>query len=156
MLKSKKSLFVLIPLTLMIWGIIGYQIYDGLNPELPPLEQVDQSRFRESEKEKAVLQPLKVPIYDPFLGTRYTPKKTKQTIAKSSVINKKEVNWPSINYLGFIKKKDGKRKVAALQINGQVLTFEPRQTIDSIQLLSATSGYAELKYQGTLKRFEKN
>ena len=30
MLKNKKALFVLIPLTLLIWGLIGYKIYTGL------------------------------------------------------------------------------------------------------------------------------
>lgn len=156
MFKSKKWLILLIPLTLIIWGIISYQIYDGLNPELLPIEPVDQARFRESETKPTSLIPLEKPEYDPFLGKRYVEKKTVIAPKNKNVIKKTILKWPKINYLGYIKDKNSSKKVAAVQINGSIRTFKPKQEIDSVQMLNATDRYVELRYKNVKKRFDKN
>ena len=35
MLKNKKALYVLVPLVLAIWGVIGYRIYEGMRDDGP-------------------------------------------------------------------------------------------------------------------------
>lgn len=154
MFKSKKWLYFLVPLTLAIWGAIAYQIYIGLNPELPPLEAVDQSRFRESETAKTSLLKLEQPDKDPFLGTVYTKKKV--VISKSTKKPpKKETKWPEITYLGYIKDKNSTKKVVAVSIKGKMRTFKSRQVIDSVELVASTKSQVTLKYKNQIKRFEK-
>lgn len=154
MFKSKKWLFLLIPLTLSIWGYIGYEIYKGLNPELPTIEPVDESRFRESETKKASLVLLEQPESDPFLGTKY--RKVPLVENKKAVIAKsKKVEWPTIKYMGYIKNKDKGKKVVAVMINGKIKTFESRQIIDSIQLINANANSISLRYKKEVRRFEK-
>lgn len=159
MFKSKKWLIFLIPLTLFIWGYVGLQVYEGMNPELPPLEKVDKSRFRESVTKNKELIPFKDPEFDPFMGTQFKKKvPDNQNISDSTAVlipKKKAVNWPALTYMGFIKDKNSSRKVAAIQINGVVQTFYKNQIIDSIQLLDATGTFARVKYKKEIKSIEK-
>jgi hypothetical protein len=153
MLKSKKSLYILVPLTIAIWGWVGYSIYDGLNPELPPIVKVDESRFRESEIAKEELPPLKEPEFDPFTGKTYKKKveKTKRTTAGK----KKQINWPKIEYQGSIKDANGKRTIAAVKINNQLLTLNMGKINDSLSLVKIAKDYVILRLNGTSQRFKK-
>lgn len=157
MLKSKKSLYVLIPLTLVIWGIVAYNIYTGLNPEFPPVEPVDRSRFRESEINEKQLETFLEPEYNPFSGKTYVSKK--ELVRSSKNENKQRriqpIKWPQVTYLGFIKDKASRKKVAAFKVNGNIRTFKNRETIDSLALVSANGEKAVMRYKSQRKEFKK-
>ncbi|WP_397301599.1 hypothetical protein [Nonlabens ulvanivorans] len=152
MFKSKKWLFLLIPTTLFIWSIIGYQVYDGLNPELPVVENDVQFRFRESGK-KIELINLNLPEYDPFLGTAYVKKSSKQPANKTAPI-KRKVLWPEITYKGIVKNKGSSKKVVAVEINGATKLMSLQKMVDSITLIKATNTFIQLKYKNESRRFE--
>jgi hypothetical protein len=154
MFDSKKWLVLLIPLSILIWGYITWQVIDGLDPELPPIEKVDQSRFRESVTKNKKVTALKEPEFDPFLGFRYKKKQVTKTV-KAKPVKKDSLIWPAIKYIGFIKDKNSSRKVVAIQINGAMRTFNKNQMIDSITLVNATTDYARLKYKNEQKKVEK-
>ncbi|MGB5982077.1 MAG: hypothetical protein WBG46_08030 [Nonlabens sp.] len=154
MLKSKKSLYILIPLTLIIWGTVVYKVYKGLNPDLPELEQFDASRFRESENQNETLVKLKEPEMDPFLGTSY--KKEPIVPKKSKVVKQEPFQWPRVIYLGTVAEKKNKQKVAAVEINGIRQTVERGDVVDSLKIVSIGKEDLKIQYKGRLKGFKKN
>ncbi len=154
MLKSKKSLYVLIPLTLVIWGTVVYKVYTGLNPELPPVEQFDASRFRESVNQKDTLVELKLPEYDPFLGTSY--RKEPVVPKKIKVVQQDQFQWPKVIYLGTVAEKKNKQKVAAIEINGRRQTVERGDLVDSLKIVSISKESLKVQYKGRSKIFKKN
>jgi len=154
MLKSKKSLYILIPLTLIIWGTVVYKVYKGLNPDLPELERFDASRFRESENQNETLVKFKEPEMDPFLGTRY--KKEPTVLRKRKVVKQEPFQWPRVVYLGTVAEKKNKQKVAAVEINGRRQTVERGDVVDSLKIVSIGKEDLKIKYKGRLKGFKKN
>lgn len=154
MLKSKKSLFILIPLTLIIWGTVVYKVYKGLHPDLPELEQFDAFRFRESESQKEDLIELIEPEVDPFLGTSY---EKEPPVPKKRMVAKQEpFHWPRVVYLGTVAEKKNKQKVAAIEINGRRQTVERGDVVDSLKIVSIGKEVLKIQYKGRLKAFEKN
>jgi len=153
MFKSKKWFYLLIPMTLLIWSVIGYQIYTGLNPELPPIEEGVYTRFRESEKEIDLIE-LNLPDYDPFLDKNHVKRIPKSSNKKRTSSTKKKILWPQVNFKGIVKDKSSSRTVVALELNGTAKLMSPGQVIDSVLLVKATSEYITLKYKNESKRFD--
>jgi hypothetical protein len=157
MLKSKKNLYVLIPVVLSIWGMVGYQIMDGLKPDLPVSEDFDYGSFRESETKTKAILTLQLPDTDPFLGTVAQKKRTQnKKKSNSSKKNPVEIPWPAVEYLGYVKQesRSGLRAVA-MRINGNSYILKTGATQDSLKLVKATDDYIIMRYQKKDKKFKK-
>lgn len=156
MFKSKKWLFLLFPLVLGIWGTIGYQIVDGLNPDLPKSESFELS-FRESETKTSELLELQIPERDPFLETIKTKKNkssSNNSALKVKVID--EIQWPTIEYLGYVKKDASRNsRAVALMINGNNHIIKVGGVQDSLKLTKATDDYVILRYKRKDKKISK-
>ena len=123
MLKNKKALYVLVPLVLIIWGVIGYRIWVGMNSDNPDyfVEQVN------TEPVVEMLEPDTFSIIadyrDPFLGRIRSPKPKTGEIKKRPIQVKKKseppLRWPSITYGGMIKNQKTNKLVAMVKINGK-------------------------------------
>ena len=160
MLKSKKSLYILIPAVAFIWGTVIYKVVTGLDPELPAAVAVSDVRFRESELPKSTLLPLNIPERDPFLGTLTKTASDNlpdgETIASdydgydtSSTYYQEpapETPVPEIIYKGYVKTVNNKKRAVALSINGASQVFQLGQTKNDITLLSATDTRITIRF----------
>jgi hypothetical protein len=157
MLKSKKSLYFLMPLVLIIWGMVVYQIIDGLAPDLPVSDDFEMGSFRESETLSKPLKQLHLPDQDPFLGTTTNTKKTIQVKKNNQPQNLSiEQVWPAVEYLGYVKRdsRSGLRAVA-MRINGTSYILKSGAIQDSLKLIKATDDYIIMRYKKEQKRFKK-
>ena len=157
MLKSKKALFILVPLVFAIWGMVIYQVIDGLDTELPISEDFELGSFRESDIKTEELLELHMPERDPFLGT-IAVKKASQN-QKNSKIGKEtivETPWHTIEYLGYVKKesRSGLRAVA-IRIDGTGYILKTGSIQDSLKLVKATDDYIIMRYKKKDKKFKK-
>jgi hypothetical protein len=157
MLKSKKSLYVLIPVVLAIWGMLGYQIIDGLAPDLPVSDDFEIGSFRESETKTEPILQLQLPDSDPFLGTMTKTNKTIQVkkINQPQNLSIEQV-WPTVEYLGYVKRdsRSGMRAVA-MRINGTSYILKSGAIQDTLKLIKATDDYIIMRYKKEQKRFKK-
>ena len=153
MFKSKKSLFILLPLTIGIWGYIAWKIYIGINPSLPEVQELDASRFRESVQNQEVLESLESPTYDPFTGKNSKVKNIERSttpVRKPSI----EKKWPKIGFQGIVKNPKTKKAAAALFINGSTRVVSVGEVVDSIKLVSIRNQTIHLQYGGQIKEIQ--
>ena len=146
-MKKQYKTYILIIAVLIVWGIIGVQIFSYLNPkeeELPSLV-AEQKSFR---KETQVRESYKVKTHqrDPFLG--------KMTIKPIPIKKTKKkpvepVIFPSIVYHGIIE--SGKNKSFIISVNGVQNVLKEGQTIQEVRLLSGDKKQIKIRYKENSK-----
>lgn len=147
MTKQQKTYGLLIAV-LVIWGMIGYQIYIRLNPSVPEIEMNQiKTRF---QKQKAVEQSFYElsPAYrDPFLGG--FPKK--KVVQKKRVVSKKSTSpFPNVQYNGIIEGNRSKSYI--LTVNGKQEIVKKGQVFQGVKLLRASKTEVQVKFEGELKK----
>lgn len=83
LLKTKKKTYLLLVVVLGVWGMIGYRIWAGLNPEAPKMVQQDVNiNFNPNTGTAIDTFSIQTIARDPFLGTLTTKKKLTNTVKK--------------------------------------------------------------------------
>ena len=135
----------------IIWGIIGYRIYQSLNPSAEPVV----AKFEETSIEKLV--PAKMDSFslvelnsDPFLGTIYKPLVEPMP---QNANNRRKIDWPQLSYVGHIKKQDSKNSLFVINIDNEQLLFKKGQTINGIALIDGNEKSIRLRFKGITQTF---
>ena len=139
MLKNKKTLYVLVPLVLIIWGVIGNRIYQSMKDDNP-------GYYMEQASSKPVIEVLEPDTFsiiaeyrDPFLGRiRSSKPKTVQSKKKPTPIKKKPepiLRWPSITYGGMIRNQKTGKLVAMIKINGKDNLLSVGNVVSEVRLV---------------------
>jgi len=128
----------LIPVVLLVWGYIGYSIfnYGETEEEIAPIKVgtiiSDESN---SQRKKVLLLNYK----DPFLkGNLYKKSKSVNAVSNKAPIKKVEVpiDWGQVTYNGFIHNNKNQKKVALLNINGRQVLAKVGEQINELIIKS--------------------
>lgn len=155
-MKNKKLLYVLIPVTLLIWGLIIQKVFsvvsgnDNGTPK-QELTQITEEHFEMNDTFSIN------PIYrDPFKAIEQ-----KKIASSTSSIQIKKITspvkplpnkWPSIVYGGIIKNQKSSKQLVLVSVNGQSNMMKTGEQLNDIQLLRVFKDSIEVKY-GNEKRF---
>lgn len=156
MQKNKKILYVLVPVTLLVWGIIIYKLLNVVktgNDELT----AKRTRYEIGSKNELLADTFTIcaNYRDPFLGkisSNESPKiaatliKAKETTAPTP--------WPLITYMGIIKNQRSNKQFVIIQINDQNITMKPGEINNGVELLKVFKDSVEVKFNKE-KRFIK-
>lgn len=139
MLKNKKTLYILVPLVVLIWGMIGFRIWAGFNNDTT-------NYLLEPTYSEPITEILAVDTFsiianyrDPFLGKIQAPKpkpiKTKKK--PTPVIKKLEpiLRWPTIIYGGMIKNQKTSKLIAMIKINGRDNLMSVGNVVSEVRLV---------------------
>lgn len=156
-MKSRKSIFILAPLVLLIWGIIGYKIYSSLDKK----DETVVKRIKVEEHQTSFLADtckLLLSYADPFLDRmepiRKVPSGIKNPLpAKTAVANK--AAWPLIGYSGMIKNKQSNKILALLSINGTSMSSKEGEEINGVKVLKIFKDSVKLSFQKEIRHFSK-
>ncbi len=143
--KQQKTYGLLIAV-LVIWGLIGYQIYIRLNPSTPELAAFTvQSTFKKQQVVETSFYEVKAEYRDPFLGG--FPKKK---VRKKRIVKPKEiVRFPRIIYNGVIQGNTSKSYI--LTINNSQELVKLGQEVQGVKLVTANTKEAIVKFKGVKK-----
>ena len=131
---SKIKTYLLLTGVLLIWGIIGYKIIDGVNPDIPELKHEDFNASFSPMKSKDIdTFSIKTLPRDPFLGT-LTRNNNKK--AKKSSTSLKQENLKTIIYKGLVKKQNSSDQVFVIRIDNSEYLLKKGQSADNIKLVS--------------------
>lgn len=141
MFKSKKSIYILLPVNLFIWSYLGFKIYDMLSEKNEVSEFSDtKTSIPEKTNTDTNSYNLKLNYEDPFLKSQ--PKATTILHAqKTNVSNVKKqlqaksnlpVPAPQIVYLGLVQNKTSGNTTALISINGVSQLIKPGQLVNGI------------------------
>lgn len=157
MFKGKKSIYILLPVNLLVWGFIGYKIVLALGSDDLP-EPIEGAASHAVVTAKDTVQvKLALNYDDPFL--KQEPQRRSQTgnnhLDRASTapavqpVQQKPKPEPKpekdIRYLGTIQNKNSGRIMALIAIDGNSHTVKKGDQVEGLTVKEITAGYVELK-----------
>jgi len=147
-MKNKKSIYVLLPIVLLIWGLVIYRFFDFSTDDIP-----DGTTSNFTVKPLAVMPRdtfnINVNYRDPFLGKMYLPRQVKKSGRKTNSIEQAApLVWPSIVYRGLVSDAKNKKKVFMLIISGQTFLMSERDTELDVQIKGGNREHITVTFQG--------
>lgn len=156
-MKNKKLLIILIPATLLLWGMIIYKIFSVASGG-DDIGQVQGTVSVVNNDNNALTDTFSInPTYrDPFLGktnktatiaivgsSNSKPISTPKPIA-TNPINK---TFPNIIYGGLIKNKQSNKQLVLIQINGQSNIMKIGDIVNEVELTKVFRDSIEVKFK---------
>jgi len=153
MFKGKKSLYILLPLNLFIWGYMGYKIYAALHEDEGMAAGETLISAPKPKTEDSVDYILALNYKDPFLKEEPRVKNTNRSVmppAQPIVVQKPVAPAPEkkqtdIKYLGLIENKTSGSTAAMVSVNGSSQVIHPGQTIDDMVFQTITPDFIVVK-----------
>jgi len=150
-MKNKKLLYILIPCTLFLWGMIIYKIFSVATGD-------DESKFKSAVLipgiiTKTISDTFSIhPSYrDPFLGTTHATIIThRNNVPKkitTPVVVKAASPFPQVTYGGLIKNTKSNKQLIMVQINGQSNIMKIGDVISEVELTKVFRDSIEVRFQ---------
>lgn len=155
-MSNKKTIYVLLPLVLALWGYIIYRVLEQANPtvDLPnsELPQIRSKVVSNTTDDFSLL--LNYP--DPFLKhLRIEANESMENSPQNLQVNQVYVwNWPNMTYGGCIVNK--KKIVGILQINSKNLLVQEGKEYEDFKVDKIYSDSIVMKREDMKRTFRKN
>jgi hypothetical protein len=148
MLRSKKALYILVPLVTGIWSLVGYKIYTGIKGDNTPEINVIPLPLINSVEPGIDTFSLFSNYRDPFLvqitaiphpSSANNPVQSRKNIAvrKNSALPKDE--WPTVVYSGIIKNQSNSMALILLSVGGKTYTVKQEEEVEGLKVSSFTN-----------------
>lgn len=160
-LNNKKTLFLLVPAVLVIWGLVAYRLVDALGEpdfEIPNSGQKVITQERDTDTNLYVLN-LEYP--DPFRPDKSSSSEKAKPASKSPQETKSTkitfkpiaLHWPRVQYRGLIVKKG--QSLCLVEIDGQIYFMSLGDRERGLELIDAKSDSIQFKFHREKKYFKK-
>lgn len=154
--KNKKSLYILIPLVIALWGYIIFQVVSGMNPSL---EVIRSKPLAQKIKTKQDTLLLSLDYKDPFQVRSSFYSKPKANTKKKKVKKEKPIKqqtiWPTIVYQGRMANVSSGKITAILVVNGAHHMIKEKEKLNGLKVVHCWKDSVKLKYDGESKVFLK-
>ena len=165
MTKGKTFTYLLIVCVAAVWGLIIYRVYAGMseNESLSPVAGSPKVAYFKMVDHQQDTVELNLNYRDPFVAstgfeTALEDKKSmistpvqKQVQPMSSVAQKPQVNWSSVQYTGFVNNPDTKQKAILISVNGNSVLLKEGQSAHGLKLLKNMGDSLKVQFQGETK-----
>ena len=154
-MKNKKSIYILLPIVLVIWGSVAYQFFSFSKNEVKSKEN-SALTFKLLAIKPRDTSSINVNYRDPFLGKMYSnntksvnPKRS--TKATKPELPKTPIILQTILYKGIVSDTKDKTKVFMLIINGRTFLMKKGDTENEVLLKEGNRESIKVKNKGTLQ-----
>lgn len=175
-MKNKRLAYLLLPLTLLIWGLIAQRIWSATadhDPAVSPGIAVSKTIQAVAGHRPALLLRYGDP-FQPLAGSRSVPKAafagssaapvttSMLPSAAPSALNlplkpapapAAPLSWPQIKYLGLITNASGGNQVVLLAIDNQEIMIKTGETSHEIKLVKTFRDSIQLSFRKQRKSF---
>jgi len=156
-LKNKKSSYFLLPVTLGIWGFIGYKVYQYMNAGDEDIIITENILPLNTERIAADTFSLFNNYRDPFLGndgkemggsstktnysnsnynTNNNPKPKKNLTVAPTNTTTTNNGWPKITYSGMMVNESSKQSIAFISVDGISNRVKVGDKVSEIKVLA--------------------
>lgn len=164
-MKGKKNIYFLLPLALLIWGVIGYKVWEGIKRK-DIISSKPSSMLESTSNSKIDTFDILDNYPDPFLKYGFNRKQERRPESivsnNNSSLKKNDprtVNqiktWPDIIFLGSMKNRSSKRELAFLKINGADYSLKTGEKIENIKLIAILKDSIIVEYQKVKRGFKR-
>ena len=151
-MKNIKSIYILIPAVLLVWGIIGYRIFSGIVPSQKKSEEIAMlTPFRPKKTMKKEVFELILDYRDPFLGALSIREKK---IIKPKPRVKDSIVFPDIHYKGIFSSSNKSNTIFLIAIEGKQEMFKKHETHQQVKLLKGDKKKITIKYKTEKKTYQ--
>jgi hypothetical protein len=154
-MKNKKLSWVLLPVVVVIWAMIGWKVYASMSAEDDQFVpgKVDSGQTNNLSNVPDTYQ-LSLDYRDPFLDARSAPKKNTHASAAQNSVPPKKIDAeppvkkepPSIQYFGLVKEKTSNKTVGFLRVNGESFFVKQNDLISEITIIRLWRDSVEVRY----------
>lgn len=152
MFKNKKTLFVLVPLTIFIWSYVGYTIYSYFHDDYEFLEHEYKAPLVKLKKNDTIDYKLALNYPDPFLKKEVRSKPNNQTNNNpkpqiNPVPQKTIATLPKleVKYMGVVENKTSGAATGLISINGKSYLVKKGEMVEGVLIKSLSSEKLEVK-----------
>ncbi|WP_281335990.1 hypothetical protein [Flavobacterium eburneipallidum] len=152
-MKNKKSIYILLPIVLFIWGMLIYQFFSFSASDDSLATAPMEFNIKPFKLKERTPFSINVDYRDPFLGKMYavsTAKTAKANGTKKLVKPKETLIWPVIQYKGMISDSKQKSKLYILVIDGHNFYMKKGDTENEVYLKDGDKESVYVKYKGNL------
>lgn len=156
-MKSKKSLFILLPIVLLIWGLVVYEFFSFSAPDVTLESTSNEYSLKPFKLKERDTFLINVAYRDPFLGkmnsTQTTDSNSNNSKTKKAVKRVEAIVWPTILYKGIVSDVKEKNKIFMLIIAGHDFFMKKGETENGVFLKDGDKESVYVKYKGNLNLF---
>jgi hypothetical protein len=153
MLKGKKSLYILLPLNLAIWGFAAFKILKAFSSDDKTTIERPVPEVNFFRNEDSLTYILSLDYDDPFLKD---VAQSSNVVKPSSIVRKETqtvkprivpvaTKTVDIKYLGLVQNKTTGTTTAMVLINGKSHLVKPGESVDDITFASINSDILNVK-----------
>ncbi len=153
-MKNKKNIYLLLPVVLIIWGLLGYRVYTSLSPTDTVIQDnLPTTQFKPQEIVATETFTISTDYIDPFLGE--VSKKSKVITKKSNkkVTATPQSPFPTIVYKGVVAATGKKEQVFIISINGKQYFFKKNNTKNEVKLVRGMATEVVVQFQNQKRTF---
>ena len=160
-MKNKRSLWILIPLVLVLWGYIIFRVVDyrkGLSTQ--PISKLNSDpKLTELKGQDHFNQELLLDYPDPYGRPGVLEGRNRASAQRGIQQGKKGDNlpekivWPQLSYLGRVKGTG--KTIYLIELNGRQLNFTEGENTSGIKLINGDIDRVLLEYKGEKSEFKR-
>jgi hypothetical protein len=159
-MKNKSTMYVLLAGVLIVWGLIFYRVFAGMNSDDTASFVIPQKKSSQSTTQKEEEPFILIANYrDPFLGGVSRPISNAISTVnnssrqfKSNLKKSKEViDWSFLDYIGIVNNKETKKNVGLLIISGKEYMVNDGEVINGVTILRKERDSIQVEYVGEKK-----
>lgn len=153
-MKNKKSVYILLPLVLLIWGMLIYQFFSYSAASVALENTPREFNVKPFKLKERTLFTVNVAYRDPFLGKMYVApvsnQKKNSNTTKKSPKPAETIVWPTVLYKGMISDAKEKNKIFIMTIAGHDYFMKKGDTENEVFLKEGDKESVYVKYKGNL------
>ena len=163
-MKNKKTAYIMVPIVLAIWGMIGWKVYAAMKGNDEKLSSVIlEEKVKTTGAEIPDTISLIANYRDPFLGKMFVEKKDsrtktqdlKSTARKAPVTPVIAPSWPIVSYHGLIKRTGDQKTVGFLNVNGKSYFVQGGEEAGEVKVGKMWKDSVEILFGKDKKIFKK-
>ncbi len=140
----------MLPLVLLIWGTVMYQVFSFSAPEEEVIAATNAISLKAIPTIKRDSFSINTNYRDPFLGKVYVAQKDSLPQKKKLPKVTEPLVWPSIQYKGIVSDTKDMIKIYMLLINNRTCLMKRGEMQNEIYLKDGDKESVYVKYKGEL------
>jgi hypothetical protein len=155
-MKNKKSIYILLPVVLLVWGLVAYQFFSFSSNEVKVGKNPNNFVFKPVQFKPKDTFTINVNYRDPFLGKMYLAQNENASKRKGIKLNKpilktEPIILQTIVYKGIVSDTKDKTKIFMLIINGHTFLMKKGDSEIDVFLKDGNRESITVKNKGTLQ-----
>lgn len=160
MQQKKKTIYILMPIVILVWGFVFYQLY-GYFFSTPSYANTEEKTIINIDEIKKDTFSIVANYRDPFLSQKkiqtvnhtVASKTNRPTTKKNTPLT--VLKWPSIQYKGMIKNNNSERRVAIVNIDGKERIVKEGTTLNELKVVKIEKETITVSFQDEQKTIHK-